>query len=104
MAMLDGVISEVASRFGMAGDKATWHAQGAIGFAHQAIGGDLGNTCNVASVDCSDNSVIFTPAGALTYWFSGNKGVKGQLGIPIMFNGGDSTTRFDASFVWRMGQ
>ena len=90
---------------GKAGDKATWHAQGTFGVAHQSIGGSLGTAACEILDTCSSNSAVFTPAGALTYWFSGNKGVKGQLGIPVFFSGGgDTTTRFDISFVWGMGK
>jgi hypothetical protein len=104
-ASLNTFIVEVGARLaGKAGDKATWHVQGAFGVAHQGVGGDIADSCDLVGIDCGNTGAIFTPAGALTYWFSGNKGVKGQLGIPIFFSGGDSTTRFDISFVWRMGQ
>jgi hypothetical protein len=89
---------------GKAAENAMWHVQGAIGIAHQSAGGDINDLCDLGGVDCSDTGAIFSPAGGFTYWFSGNKGVRGQLGIPIFFNGGDSTTRFDISFVWQMGQ
>jgi hypothetical protein len=44
------------------------------------------------------------PAGAVTYWFSATKGVKGQLGIPLLLggDGADGTIRFDINFVWKL--
>ena len=104
-ASLNTLIAQVGIRVaGKAGDKATWHVQGAVGFAHRGAGGDLSDVCEILGANCSDNTGVFTPAGALTYWFSSNKGVKGQLGIPVFFSGGGSTTRFDISFVWKMGK
>jgi hypothetical protein len=102
------LLAQVGVRMsGEAGDKATWHVQGAAGIRRTSgnVSGLTADICNLAGVDCSasDTGGVFTPAGAVTYWFSANKGVKAQLNIPIgIGGGGGSTTRFDINFVWKM--
>ena len=88
---------------GKAGDKATWHGQGTAGIMHTGFDSDL---CDLLDIDCGGGSTDFVimPAGAITYWFSDTKGVKGQLGIPLALggDGAGSTIRFDINFVWKL--
>ena len=87
---------------GNAGANATWHAQGTAGFMHTSLDSDL---CDLLNIDCGGSTdFVIMPAGAVTYWFSATKGVKGQLGIPLVLggDGADSTIRFDINFVWKL--
>jgi hypothetical protein len=91
---------------GKAGDKGSWHVQVAAGInrSSASLGGLAASVCDSVGIDCSASSTDFviTPAGAYTYWFGGDKGVKAQLNIPIA--GGSSFTRFDVDFVLKMSK
>jgi hypothetical protein len=94
---------------GKVNDKATWHVQGTAGIAHASASLDnlTQSVCNLAGVDCSasDTAFMIMPAGAMTYWFSDNSGVKGQLNIPIRVSGDTgSSVRFDINYVMKLGK
>lgn len=101
-------IAEGGYRFqGQAGDKGTWHVQGSAGIIRSNVGLDnlTQNICTLAGIDCNSSSTDFviTPAGAFTYWFSPNMGVKGQVNIPIsVTGGGGSAERVDINIVFKM--
>lgn len=90
---------------GKAGENLTWHGQGLVGIARASAsaGGDLGDLCDIADVDCSasNTDVIFTPGGALSYALSEKAAVRAQLDLPI--GGDNSTTRFSLMYVLKMG-
>jgi hypothetical protein len=94
---------------GKAGDKATWHVQGTAGLIHAgaSVDGLTQSICDLAGVDCSasSNSFMIMPGGAVTYWFSGKGGIKGQLNIPIAVggDGSGSAVRFDINYVMKLG-
>jgi hypothetical protein len=96
-ASLNTVIAQGGLRLqGKAGENLTWHVQGAAGIIHSSASVNiLGSTGSG-----SNTTFVITPAGAVTYWFSPKRGVKGQLGIP--FNGDGNFTRFDIAYVMNM--
>jgi hypothetical protein len=95
---------------GKANDKATWHVQGTAGIMHASASIDnlTQSACDLAGVDCSPSATSFMimPSGAVTYWFSGNGGVKAQLNIPIAVtgDGSGSSVRFDINYVRKLGK